>query len=116
MDRPDSKSIEAREKWRLIKSARARMIGGWFCEVCGKELDENSARGHHIAHTRWGGRDELKNCMLRCYNCERVEDTHFVTRATLKEWHDKGLISTKYYLAGKNRLRTKNRLKGRGLC
>lgn len=53
--------------WSNAKKARAKLLGGWFCEICGRE----ASHGHHIIPTHKGGRDCLANCQLRCIDCER---------------------------------------------
>lgn len=57
-------------KWgERIVPRRAKMIGGYYCEVCGAK--DVPILGHHIISHADGGPDSVENCQLRCESCEK---------------------------------------------
>jgi len=63
------------KSWKESKIQRAKQIGGYYCEDCGKPLTERTVIGHHIHYRRDGRDDSVKNCRLRCVPCE-IKDPH----------------------------------------
>lgn len=59
--------------WGQVKCEKARLIGGFRCESCGRELTRRTVIGHHITYRRHGGRDVIENCLLRCSTCEHSD-------------------------------------------
>ncbi len=57
-----------------IKQKRASMIGGWHCEICGREGNQRTIIGHHCIPRKRMRKDRSLMvpdlCRLRCQDCE----------------------------------------------
>ena len=58
-------------KWHDLKELRARMLGEWVCETCGKKGDSRSLVGHHIKGRKRQA-DNVQDVRLRCPECEFI--------------------------------------------
>ena len=59
--------------WRQVKDARIMKVGK-KCEICGKRLNREDIKGHHILGRKLTRKYRLylvELCQLRCESCER---------------------------------------------
>lgn len=64
-------------EWDIAGIEKAIENGGWFCQDCLRELEEQKAKRHHLWPKTLGGESIRENCWIRCHICEK-NDPHWI--------------------------------------